>query len=130
MFRTPHVLTLAAALLGAAALSPAAAQTLPDLDLVVVPSLWYENTPFSVLEARAMGVPVVASDLGGISEVIVPGQDGFLFRAGDQDALAGVLGGILDDPEQLRAMTCGGGRTLADNAAEFVALYAELLSSW
>jgi len=101
---------------------------LSTLDVVVVPSLWYENTPFAALEARMMGLPVVASDLGGIGESIADGEDGFLFPAGDSGALAAVLGRVLDDPARLRAMGRAGGRTLSDNVADFIALYAELLS--
>src|SRR5690606_25949482 len=58
-----------------------------DLDLLVVPSLWYENTPFVVLEAFAAGVPVAVSDLGGMTEIVTPGVDGFRFPPGDVDAL-------------------------------------------
>jgi glycosyltransferase involved in cell wall biosynthesis len=103
---------------------------LASLDVVVVPSLWYENTPFAILEARVMGLPVVASDLGGIGESIADGQDGLLFPAGDAGALAAVLGGILDDPARLPTLgrPGGSGRTLSDNVADFIALYDKLLS--
>ncbi|MEE2888413.1 MAG: glycosyltransferase family 4 protein [Planctomycetota bacterium] len=101
---------------------------LADLDLIVVPSLWYENTPFSVLEAQMMGLPVLASRLGGISESIVHGRNGFLFKAGSQSALTTAIRKILDDPEQLSGMELAGEvQTLGGNIAEFEALYAEQL---
>lgn len=54
---------------------------------LVMPSEWCENAPVSVLEAFAHGKPVVGADLGGIPELVVPGQTGLLFPPGDADAL-------------------------------------------
>jgi glycosyltransferase involved in cell wall biosynthesis len=47
---------------------------------IVIPSEWYENYPFSCLEAMAYGKPVIASDIGGIPEQIDDGISGFLFE--------------------------------------------------
>ena len=58
---------------------------------VVVPSEWYENCPMSVLEAKAVGTPVIGARIGGIPELVRDGQDGFLFKAGDSDDLASAL---------------------------------------
>ena len=60
------------------------------LATVVVPSLWDENAPLTVLQARAAGVPVVASDVAGIAEVIGP-EHGRLVPPGDAQALADAL---------------------------------------
>lgn len=81
-----------------------AAQVFADMDVLVVPSLWYENTPFVVLEAFAAGVPVVASDLGGLTEVVRNGIDGRLFRAGDAEALGAVLQELAANPDSLRSL--------------------------
>jgi len=59
--------------------------------LSVVPSLWYENTPNSLLESLACGTPVIASDLGSMREVVAGTGVGLLFRPGDADALADTL---------------------------------------
>lgn len=77
------------------------AAVMADIDVLVVPSLWYENTPFVVLEAQEAGVPVLASDLGGLSESVAPGVNGYLFRAGDVTDLAGWLQRFLREPELL-----------------------------
>ena len=58
---------------------------------VVIPSEWYENAPISVMEASAMGRPVIGADIGGIPELIRPGETGFVFDSGSVESLAGVL---------------------------------------
>jgi len=68
------------------------------LDALLVPSTWYENTPFVVLEAFAAGVPVVASDLGGLAEVVQHEQNGLLFRAGDAASLRAAIERLAGDP--------------------------------
>jgi glycosyltransferase involved in cell wall biosynthesis len=60
-------------------------------DVVVVPSLWAENAPLVALEARAAGRPVIASNIGGLPELVEDGTDGLLFPPGDADALAALL---------------------------------------
>ncbi len=57
----------------------------------VVPSIGFENCPNSVLEAFAMGLPVVAGNLGGLPELIGTDERGLLFPAGDANALAQAL---------------------------------------
>lgn len=61
------------------------------LSALVVPSLWGENAPLAVLQARAAGVPVFASDVPGVREVLEPGRHGALFEPGDVEALAELL---------------------------------------
>ena len=78
-------------------------KVLAELAVVVVPSLWYENTPFVVLEAFAGAVPVVASDLGGIAEIVQHEQNGELFARGDPDALGRCLQRLVDEPRRLTA---------------------------
>lgn len=64
-----------------------------------VPSRWYENQPLSVLEAFASGVPVVASAMGGLNDLVTPGVDGDLVPADNPAALAAALRPYLLDPE-------------------------------
>jgi len=59
---------------------------------VVVPSEWYENQPFAVLESFALETPVVGADIGGIPELVVPQHTGSLFESGSVEALAEALG--------------------------------------
>jgi glycosyltransferase involved in cell wall biosynthesis len=62
---------------------------------VVVPSLWYENCPYTILEAFAARQAVVASRIGGIPELIQDGEDGLLFQPGDVAGLADRIGALL-----------------------------------
>ena len=55
---------------------------------LVVPSEWYENNPLSIIEALALGVPVLGAAIGGIPELIAPGRTGELFEAGNEVDLA------------------------------------------
>ena len=54
-----------------------------ELDVLVVPSIWYENTPLVIYSAQAAGCPVIASNLGGMAEVVEHEKNGLLFEAGD-----------------------------------------------
>jgi glycosyltransferase involved in cell wall biosynthesis len=61
------------------------------------PSLWYEGQPLTVLEAKAMGTPVIVSDICAGREEIEDGVSGLWFRSGDVDALANALERLKDD---------------------------------
>ncbi len=58
---------------------------------LVLGSIWPENAPLVILEARAVGCPVIAPATGGIPELVQDGVDGWLYRPGDVDQLATVL---------------------------------------
>lgn len=66
-------------------------------DAMILPSLWPENQPVSILEAMASGLAVVASAIGGIPELVEDGVTGLLFPPGDAVALADRLAHLLDD---------------------------------
>lgn len=65
----------------------------------VVPSRWHENQPLSVLESLAAGVPVVATDMGGLPEVIRHGVNGLIVQPDSATSLAGALLAYLAQPE-------------------------------
>ena len=71
---------------------------------IVLPSRWYENLPFSIMEAMAAGKPVVATDIGGIPEMVDDGETGLLFPVGNEEALRGCLARMNSDPELRREM--------------------------
>jgi glycosyltransferase involved in cell wall biosynthesis len=73
-------------------------------DLVCLPSLWFENLPLVVLEARSAGVPLLVSDLGGLAEAVPGSSGGWRFAVGDEEALAAKLEELLLTPETLDAV--------------------------
>jgi glycosyltransferase involved in cell wall biosynthesis len=76
---------------------------LPVLDVFVLPSL-YEGFGIAILEAMAVGKPVVATTVGGIPEFVVPGETGLLVEPGNVQALAEAIGCLLRDPERAGQM--------------------------
>lgn len=77
-----------------------------DVDWVVVPSIWWENSPLVIQEAFGHGRPVICSDIGGMAEKVDDGVNGLHFRAGDATSLADTIARATGTPglwEQLRA---------------------------
>lgn len=77
--------------------------------VLVVPSICYEGCPMALVEAKASGLPVVASDLGAMGTMVEPRKTGLLFRAGDPQALAEAALEMDRDPE-LRRVCAEGAR--------------------
>jgi glycosyltransferase involved in cell wall biosynthesis len=72
--------------------------------VAIVPSVWHETLGLVAVEAMIAGCPVVASDVGGLREVVRHGSTGQLVPPRDPDALAGALDGLLDDPALRKSM--------------------------
>ena len=100
-------------------------ERLADLDVIVVPSVWIENAPFVIREAFAARVPVIASDLGGMAEMVRHGVDGLLFAAGDARSLAAHLQTLIDDPAILERLRSGihPVMTIDEDAAQLAQIY-------
>jgi glycosyltransferase involved in cell wall biosynthesis len=73
-----------------------------------------EGGPISILEAMAAGLPVVASDVGGVRELVADGATGLLVPAGDPDALAAALQRLLADPALRRRLGAAGRERVAE----------------
>jgi glycosyltransferase involved in cell wall biosynthesis len=108
-----------------------AGQVFSAMDVLVVPSLWPENRPFVVHEALASGVPVIASDAGGMAGTIEDGVTGFVVPPGDSLALQAVLQAVVDRPQQLNAFKVAiqalAIPTVATEADAYGALYRKIL---
>jgi glycosyltransferase involved in cell wall biosynthesis len=101
-------------------------QVYSALDALVLPSVWWENSPLSVIEALAAGLPVVASRTGGVPEIVEDGRTGLLVPPGDVAALGRAIADL------------GAGRALAEplaplpfkmidqGAAELIETYARI----
>lgn len=105
------------------------------LDLQVVPSLWLEASPATVKEAMAMGIPVIASDVGGVREIIAHEEDGLLIPPNDGPALLAALHRLIaDEPLRRRLAAASRGKIVRqfsdDHLVEAsIALYRKLLGS-
>jgi glycosyltransferase involved in cell wall biosynthesis len=100
--------------------------TLAATDVLVVPSVWYENSPLTIHEARAARAAVLVSDLGGMAELVEPGRQGWRFRAGDAGDLAAALERLLRDPSALARLDFEPQpKDMCVSAAELEERYAE-----
>jgi glycosyltransferase involved in cell wall biosynthesis len=91
-----------------------------EIDALLVPSVWFENSPITIHEAFLTRTPILASDLGGMAEYVRDGVDGLLFGVGDADDLARRMGELVDDRELLTRLgsTPPPVKTLEENALE------------
>ena len=94
---------------------------------VIVPSLWWENSPLVIQEALRNRRPVICSDIGGMTEKVRNGIDGQHFPAGDAAALARELKRLADDRNALLRLGAGltGRAELVSRVEQYVALYRD-----
>jgi glycosyltransferase involved in cell wall biosynthesis len=71
---------------------------------LVIPSIWYEGFPRTIVEAFAKGTPVIGSRMGAMAEAITDGQTGLLFHPGDADDLEAKVRQFLADPQAAARM--------------------------
>jgi glycosyltransferase involved in cell wall biosynthesis len=100
-------------------------------DIFLLPSL-NEGMGRVLVEAMAMGKPVIASDAGGISDVVIHGKNGLLVPAADPVALSSEIQSLMNDPEKRKQMGHVGKRTAVRYSADSMVrkidrLYVELL---
>jgi glycosyltransferase involved in cell wall biosynthesis len=102
-------------------------RVLSTFDVLLIPSMWFENGPTIALEAMAVGTPIVASRVGNLAEIVEDGVTGRLLPPGDLDALSRALTAITTDPVGTvdvwrRALPFP--RTMDDVARDYLSLYA------
>lgn len=105
-------------------------EALASMDVLVVPSIWPENSPFVIREAFAAGVPVVASNIGGIPEIVTHGVNGLLVAPGSAGDLARALRRLLDEPDLVDRLRRGirPPRSIEEDVQSTRALYEEILA--
>ncbi len=100
-----------------------------DMDALVVPSLWHENSPLVIYSAQYAKCPVIASNMAGMAEVIKHGVDGLLFEAGNEIDLSKTIESLLDSPDLLRHMSANAPRPLSiqEYSNQIITVYYSLL---
>ena len=83
--------------------------------VMIFPSEWYEGFPMTIIESFASGTPVIASRIGGIPELVRPGQTGQLFQPGAAADLARAVKELLARPYEVQAMRSVCRQTYVDN---------------
>jgi glycosyltransferase involved in cell wall biosynthesis len=110
-----------------------AADVYGEIDVLVVPSLWLENSPLVIHEAFMAGVPVVGARTGGIADLVDDGRNGRLYESSSPSALSAVLRELIDSP-QLMTQLAAGVRTgptvkpIEQDAREWEAVYADAVN--
>jgi len=80
-------------------------QILAGIDVLIVPSLWFENSPLTIHEAFLAGTPVVTADQGGMAEYVEPGKNGLHFRMHDAADLRKQLRRLIEEPGLRASLT-------------------------
>lgn len=101
-------------------------QVMRALDATVVPSVWYENSPNVILEAQAHKTPVLASNLGGMAELVQHNQNGLCFEVENAADLARQIRRLLDEPKLLAQLRAGIGpvKSVRQEMDELEQIYA------
>jgi glycosyltransferase involved in cell wall biosynthesis len=104
-------------------------ERLRQYDFLAVPSQWMETGPMVVLEAFAAGIPVLGSNLGGISELVRSGINGLLVEPGSVERWADALRRVAEDPKLRLELKAGvrPPRSSLDVARDMLALYNSIL---
>ncbi|MDX8396288.1 MAG: glycosyltransferase [Mariprofundaceae bacterium] len=75
-----------------------------ELDVLIIPSIWHENTPLVAYAAQAYGCPIIASHVDGLSEVVIEGENGVFYTPGSAKELAAVIQGFHNSRSELEAL--------------------------
>lgn len=105
------------------------AEVLGSIDVLVVPSIWYENSPLAIHEAFQARIPVLVSDLGGMRDLVTEGKGGLRFRPGDDADLARVMRRFLAEPDLAErvARAAPDVKSVDENAAEMEIKYRQAI---
>lgn len=106
-----------------------AAEIFSEIDVLVAPSIWYENSPLVIQEAFLTGTAVIAADIGGISELIRNGLNGLLFKNGDIDSLKSAIEYIIFHPDCISKFRVNATpvKNIEDNSVEIEKIYNKLI---
>ncbi len=103
---------------------------LKRFDALIIPSIWYENSPLTIHESYMCGVPLITSDIGGMAELVPHNVSGLQFKANNSDSLKETILDILDKKYNLAELSkkIPKVKPIRDNALEIQDYYFKLLN--
>ena len=106
------------------------ATILSTIDVLVVPSIWFENSPLTIHEAFMAGVPVITSNIGGMADLVTDGINGLLFDVSDPEELKKAMLKIIESGALLKTLQKGipAVKSIQENGLEIEQLYKQLIS--
>ena len=106
-----------------------APDTYAGIDVLVVPSVWWENAPITIHEAILSGTPVIASNFGGMADFVKHGRNGLLFEVGSSSDLAHQMQRLVDEPGLLETLRQPAVemKTIEDDSVEMERRYERLI---
>jgi glycosyltransferase involved in cell wall biosynthesis len=104
-------------------------EVLKNIDVLIVPSIWYENAPLVIQEAFLAGVTVITSDIGGMAELVKDKINGFTFKVGSSEELKILIKKISNNPTILNNLVSSKDIVvdIKDDVKEIVKIYEALL---
>jgi glycosyltransferase involved in cell wall biosynthesis len=107
---------------------------LNHVDAIVVPSIWVENSPLVIHEAQELRIPVIAANMGGMTEYVKHKVNGLLFNPRDSNDLAKQMSIFVNDPQKAKQLgekgyiysKDGNIPGIQDHVSELEAIYKEL----
>jgi glycosyltransferase involved in cell wall biosynthesis len=102
---------------------------LDAMDFLVIPSTWYENSPLVLLDALASHIPVIVSDVEGLTEFLELGKNGYAFARGSVDELEKVMHHVISNPESSRqlSLTTNYVKTTLKMTEEIIDIYKSIV---
>jgi len=107
------------------------AAILARFDMLIVPSLWYENSPLTIHEAFMAGTPVITADEGGMAELVRDGISGLHFRLGDAADLRNKIRSVVEDPDSVTRLREGipHVKSIEEDAAQTLDRYRDVAAT-
>jgi len=104
---------------------------LAGMDVLVVPSVWFENSPLTIHEAFIAGIPVITSNLGGMAELVEDGVSGLVFETGNAEDLKEKMEAVINEPGLLERLRKGlpEVKTIGEDASQMEEIFRGLVSS-
>jgi glycosyltransferase involved in cell wall biosynthesis len=105
-------------------------QVLHNIDVLIVPSIWLENSPLVIQEAFLAGIPVITSNIGGMKELVKDGINGFWFEVGNAQSLQKCILNIVNNPLLLNQLDVSPQvvRSIQDDAVFVRDIYRKLVN--